>query len=109
MPRNTSVFPIRRKLIIVALKSTKFPPIWDICRLYIPNSRAIFKIMTTAKRLQLMFVITVLFGLSSIFSIVQLSKATQFHHINFLSIANVLKLHEELSNYPPPPSIEIKL
>ncbi|MCZ6804348.1 MAG: diguanylate cyclase [Proteobacteria bacterium] len=59
--------------------------------------------MTTAKRLQLMFVITVLFGLSSIFSIVQLSKATQFHHINFLYIANVLKLHEELSNYPKTP------
>jgi diguanylate cyclase (GGDEF)-like protein len=56
--------------------------------------------MTTAKRLQLMLTITVLFGLSSMFSIVQLSKATQFHHLNFLYITNVSELQEELNNYP---------
>ena len=59
--------------------------------------------MTTAKRLQLMLVITVLFGLSSMFSIIQLSKATQFHHLNFLYITNVSGLQEELINYPKIP------
>lgn len=59
--------------------------------------------MTTAKRLQLMLTITVLFGLSSVFSIVQLSRATQFHHIKYMYIENASVLHKELDNYPKIP------
>lgn len=56
--------------------------------------------MSTAKRLQLMLTITVLFGLTSVFSIIQFSRATQFHQINFLYLTNVSALAKELDNYP---------
>jgi diguanylate cyclase (GGDEF)-like protein len=59
--------------------------------------------MSTAKRLRLMLVITVLFGLSSVFSVIQLSRAAQFHQINFLYLTSFSVLHKELDNYPTTP------
>jgi len=59
--------------------------------------------MTTAKRLRLMLVITVMFGLSSVFSVIQLSRAAQFHQINFLYLTSFSVIHKELKNYPATP------
>jgi diguanylate cyclase (GGDEF)-like protein len=59
--------------------------------------------MSTAKRLRLMLVITVLFGLTSVFSVIQLSRAAQFHQINFLYLTSFSVLQKELDNYPTTP------
>lgn len=59
--------------------------------------------MTTAKRLQLMLVITILFGLSVMFSIHLLSKVIRFQHLNFIYFKNVSELVEVLEDYPETP------
>lgn len=55
--------------------------------------------MSTAKRLQIMLIITTLFGLSSIGAIIQLSKATKLHHMNFMYMTNASELNEELDSH----------
>ena len=61
--------------------------------------------MTTAKRLHLMLVITILFGLSSTFSIVQLSKVIHFQHLNFSYLKNIEELADILEKHPESPLI----
>lgn len=57
--------------------------------------------MTTTKRLHLMLIFTIMFALFSLFSIAQLSKALQLHHLNFMftqnieSLSNMLEKHAE--------------
>lgn len=55
--------------------------------------------MSTAKRLRIMLMITVLFGLSSMGSMIQLSKATKLHHMNYMYMTNVADLHEEVDKH----------
>jgi diguanylate cyclase (GGDEF)-like protein len=55
--------------------------------------------MSTAKSLQLVLIITILFGLSSMGSIIQLSKATKLHRLNYAYISNVSLLNEDVKNY----------
>ena len=61
--------------------------------------------MTTTKRLHLMLIFTIMFALFAFFSIIQLSKALQLHHLNFMFIHNIDILSEMLDEYPDKPII----
>lgn len=59
--------------------------------------------MTTTKRLHLMLIFTIMFVSFSLFSIIQLSKALQLHHLNFILIQNIDILSTMLEGYPGKP------
>jgi len=65
--------------------------------------------MSTAKNLQLILLITILFGLVSFLSIMQLSKSIQLHHINFSLADSVRELSEELNYYPNNPLLTVDI
>lgn len=55
--------------------------------------------MTTSKPLYLMLAMTILFGFSTMFSILQLSKIIQFQHLNFLYLKNITELSETIKEH----------
>lgn len=59
--------------------------------------------MTTTRRLHLMLIFTIMFALFSLFSIIQLSKALQLHHLNFIFIQNINILSTMLKEHPEKP------
>lgn len=59
--------------------------------------------MTTTRRLHLMLIFTIMFAIFSLFSIIQLSKALQLHHLNFIFIQNINTLSTMLKEYPEKP------
>jgi len=61
--------------------------------------------MTTARNLQLILAIAILFGLFSLFAIIQLSKSIHLHHINYSLVESVSELSEELNYFPEVPLI----
>lgn len=61
--------------------------------------------MTTTKRLHLMLIFTIMFALFSLFSIAQLSKALQLHHLNFTFIQNIESLSNTLENHAAKPLV----
>lgn len=59
--------------------------------------------MTTTRRLHLMLIFTIMFALFSLFSIIQLSKALQLHHLNFIFMQNINILSTMLKEHPEKP------
>lgn len=59
--------------------------------------------LTTTKRLHLLLIFTIIFALFAFFSIIQLSKALQLHHLNFMFIQNINIYSEMLNAYPEKP------